>query len=549
MNCRFLLFIFFLIPLGCAGAKPLPCNGKNCVIASEAQSTGSTDTVAVSSQGKLNSIEEKLNWKEMAWPDWISSGGNASSYPAETYLTGIAVAAGDDALKRSMTEAAADLANRISVRIEHEFTDVSSEKNGKVDYHVAAITRMTSDVSLSGLQYEIVHRSNDVYALAYVARAEAAINQRVLRDQAIQALRACVASARRNEHQGENAAAAMGYLGCLRHVAEGLQHDAVVRVIEQHSTNSVQQELVSSLQEIRDASAKLVSRPAASINEAADFLAVQLAATGALDSALGEVAPLRYGTTNFSSPFGQQIALNLMSALGRHTRPVNGTDSDSKGSVVVQGVYFPEGENVRISITIRGFDSGNVIGSAETLISQSSIPERMSLYPKNLEQAMVAQQLLSEGELVDGRLRVEIWADKGRRGVVYTESEEIRIFIRVNAPAYVRLIYVLESGIEVPIDQGYYIDGSKVNMAVEYPDRFEVVPPFGVEHIHATAFTQKPAPLPITTRVIDGVSYEIIENGLSGMVRHRGIKRKEKDEVAESLISISTLPRASAARY
>ena len=158
---------------------------------------------------------------------------------------------------------------------------------------------------------------------------------------------------------------------------------------------------------------------------------------------------------------------------------------------------------------------------------------------------MADQRLLAEGELIVGTLRVEVWTDKGRRGVVYAESEPIRLFLRVNAPAYVRLIYVLQSGIQVPIDQGYYVDASKVNMAVEYPDRFEAAPPFGVEHIHATAFSKQPEPLPVTTQTIDGQSYTVVQDGLSAVVRHRGIKRVEKDEVAESLLAITTFPSTS----
>jgi len=85
-------------------------------------------------------------------------------------------------------------------------------------------------------------------------------------------------------------------------------------------------------------------------------------------------------------------------------------------------------------------------------------------------------------------------------------------------------------------------------MAVEYPERFEVAPPFGIEHIHATAFTLQPTPLPLTTRVIAGVNYSVVADGISSLVRHRGIKRKDKDEVAESLLTITTLPSRGTAR-
>lgn len=552
----FICVITSVIASGCAGAKPVPCEGKGCRVSLEEGDKSNPSAPSLSDM--LNTVDEKLrndspgdarSWREVGAPDWIATGGNSVSYPAENYLTGIAMARGEDGLKRAMTEAAADLANRISVRIEHELTDASSEKNGQVDYHIAAITRMTSDVRLSGLRYEVTHRDDKVYALAYVERTHAVAKQITLRDRAIDSLRECMASAKKRSRAGEDATAAMGYLRCLRYVADGLRHDAVVRIVDERSAKQVQKELVSSLQKIRDASSSLVSRPAASLQEAADFLAVQLAAASGLSGDFGDVAPFRYGTTNFSSPFGQQISLHLMSALGRHSGEMGGSVDTPNETGVIQGVYFQEGENLRLSATLRGLDTGALLGGAETLIAKSRVPHGIALFPKNLEQAMVDQRLLSEGELVDGKLRVEIWADKGRRGVVYTESEDIRIFIRVNAPAYVRLIYVLESGVQVPIDQAYYIDGSKVNMAVEYPDSFEVVPPFGIEHIHATAFTNRPAPLPIAKRVIDGIHYEVVSQGLSTVVRHRGIKRKKKDEVAESLLSISTLPRSNDTTY
>ncbi|MBN2344447.1 MAG: LPP20 family lipoprotein [Deltaproteobacteria bacterium] len=529
---RYAFCLAIVFSVGCAATKPAPCAGEQC----------SKPTAAPDSSRHDNRDADGA-WQEVNSPDWVATGGDADRYPHDTYLTGIAMASGEGGLKRAMADAAADLANRISVRIEHEFTDASTETNGRVDYHVAAITRMSSDVRLSGLQYEISHQGDSVYALAYVEKAQAAAQQKLLRDQAVQSLRECMVSARKRSRSGKSAEAAMAYLSCMRHLVDGLQHDAVVRTITQRGTNQVQMELVSSLQRIRDASSELVSRPATSLKEAADFLAVQLSAAGDLGNYMEAVAPFRYGTTNFSSSFGQQIALHLESALGKRLNGNTASGDSPQSKFVIQGVYFQEGENIRLSATARNIDTGALQSGAEALIAKSRIPTGIALFPKNLENAMVEQRLLSEGELVDGKLRVEIWADKGRRGVVYTEHEEIRIFIRVNAPAYVRLIYVLESGIQVPIDQGYYIDGTKVNMAVEYPDRFEVVPPFGIEHIHATAFTKPPAPLPVATRVIDGETYEVVADGLASLVRHRGIKRKKKEEVAESLISISTLPR------
>ncbi len=545
---RLLLSVLMLSAAGCGGGKHEPCTGGNCPNSNSAKSDNSKDATNRSAFHKMEDASEKLSMRVVEAPDWISSGGNSASYPTDRYLTGIAAAQGDDALNRAMTEAAANLANRISVRIEHELSDYSAERNGEVDYHVAAVTKLTSDVRIQGLQYEIAYRGAEVFALAYINRSDAATERKLLLDKTLLLLRSCIDSARA-KNMTDSVGAGESYLKCVSYVAEGLQHDITIRTVDPKGGDTKpQHELVRYLREIREETSSTSLGKASSIKEAADYLGLQLGAGGVLSYDLREVPPFSYGATNFVSSLGRQIADYLNNAIARQknsdTSPIS-----SKGKAVVHGVYFEEGDNLRFSATLVEVSTGRPLIGAETLLPKSNLPPDVSIVPANLEGAMADQRILGKGELLDGTLRLEVWADKGRRSAVYTESEEIKIFMRVNAPAYVRLIYVLENGAKVPIDQAYYIDASKVNLAVQYPDTFEVVPPFGIEHIHAAAFTKSPEPLPVTTRIISGVKYDVIEDGLSSMVRHRGIKRKEKDEVAESLLSISTLPSSSLSEH
>ena len=48
---------------------------------------------------------------------------------------------------------------------------------------------------------------------------------------------------------------------------------------------------------------------------------------------------------------------------------------------------------------------------------------------------------------------------------------------------------------------------------VRYPRAFEVVPPFGVEHFHATAFEERPPPLSTRPQRIAGELYEVVVSG------------------------------------
>ncbi|CAN0576100.1 unnamed protein product, partial [Laminaria digitata] len=193
-------------------------------------------------------------------------------------------------------------------------------------------------------------------------------------------------------------------------------------------------------------------------------------------------------------------------------------------------------------ITLRHAKSGALVATARADLLRSSIPASLPLKPLNFDQALVDSKLLAEGEKVSGSLRVEVWTSKGDRNLVFTEGEELKIYMRVNQPAWVRLFYLLANKAKVPLEQAYFIDASKVNRAVEYPDAFEVSPPFGVEQIFAVAFTEKPQPVATKSVRIAQEPYEVVDD--QGLVRHRGLRRKKKTaQVAEARVTVTTTPR------
>ena len=78
-------------------------------------------------------------------------------------------------------------------------------------------------------------------------------------------------------------------------------------------------------------------------------------------------------------------------------------------------------------------------------------------------------------------------------------------------------------------------------MLVEYPSSFEFVAPFGVEIIHVMAHTQGPPMFVTRATRIEGQDYQIISDGADQVVRQRGIARKEKKQVAEQTLQITTM--------
>ncbi|MFN7134258.1 MAG: hypothetical protein ACK4N5_19420, partial [Myxococcales bacterium] len=251
------------------------------------------------------------------------------------------------------------------------------------------------------------------------------------------------------------------------------------------------------------------------------------------------IAPFTYRTTIYPSVFGWAAAAELERALS--------AGAAAQGNeLVLKGTYVEDAEAVRLVVVAREAATGRAAGSAEARVPLKAIPADLPLTPPNLMQALRDQKILAEGEEVGAGLRVELFTNKHDAvsgSQVFSEGEELKLFVRVNKPAYVRLVYLLQNGARVPLAQAWYVKEGDVNKLLEFTDSFEIAPPFGSEHVHAVAFTEKPPELPVRKEVIEGVEYETVANGTSALVGHRGlVKKKKAAETAEALVTITTMP-------
>lgn len=479
-------------------------------------------------------------------PDWVDAGGRSARFPDRRFVTGFAAAEPEVGLDSVKQRAAADLAARLEVRIEHELRDVSEERDGVYSYHVAALTRSTVDLKLGGLSYQTYRDGRAVYALAVLERGPAAQRRRALRDLAIAELRQCLAAAVQQERAGGGARAVEAYEVCRRPVAQALEHNAVVGALTgvDAQDRAAHLELVAATRTIAGRVEDLLQRPASTPESAVESLALQLERQGVSKRARLVVTPFTYGTADLSSAFGRRLALDLESALARRADAAAAGESDA--TLIVHGVYFEQGDAVRIDVAVKEAETARLLASAGTSLPRAAVPGELELRPSNFFEALEAQRALAEGGRVDGDLRVEIWTSKGRRGVVFAEREEFHVYLRVNRPAYVRLVYILQNGAQVPIDPSFYIGADRINFVVEYPHAFQVVPPFGVEHFYATAFTVPPPRLEMQRQVIAGVPYLVVPGGLEEIARTRESRIRDDVPFAEAYVAVTTTPRAAA---
>ena len=223
---------------------------------------------------------------------------------------------------------------------------------------------------------------------------------------------------------------------------------------------------------------------------------------------------------------------------------VGAAQAHGPGPLAVKGTYFEAGQEVTFRVVVREAKSGQTLAGAEASLPVAAIPKELPLRPQNFDQALRDQRLLAHGEEVSGKLRVEVWTNKGDRGLIFQEGEELKLHVRVNQPAWVQLSYLLANGMKAPLEQAWYIDASKVNRAVEYPATLEVAPPFGIEQVFAVASTDRPEPLRTHRKVVDGQPYDVVAEGVQGLVRHRGFRKKKPTlQLSEAHVSFTTTPR------
>ncbi|MCK6546052.1 DUF4384 domain-containing protein [Myxococcota bacterium] len=475
-------------------------------------------------------------------PDWVTRGGESLRHPKAEFLTGFAVVDGGDKAVEAQAQAAGALATGISVRIRSEATDISSERDGAQRYYAAAINQTTSDVVVSGLQYATHTDGSKTWALAFVKRATVGAERRAERDRALEKLRAELAAGDALVKEKREPDAVERWLKARLFVTDAAEHAAVARSTtgNQPGDDAAYTAIFELSRSLEDRIKGALKRPAASLADAAATLALQLGQQGISTKARFTIDALTYGPTPFSSAFGREAAQALERALAARGADGKGLAKD----VVIRGTYTESKDDVRLSVIARELGSGRAVASAETSLPKSAIPAELAVLPQNFKDALKQQKILGEGEDVPGNLKVELFTQKGSSAVVFGKGEEVQLSIRVNRPAYVRLIYLLANGLKVPLEQAYFIDSSKVNKLVEYPDKFEVAAPFGVEQLYATAFTEQPEPLPTKKVKVDGEEYDVIRDDLADVVvKTRGLKKKKPEaQTASATLTMTTTP-------
>ncbi|UXP34116.1 DUF4384 domain-containing protein [Reichenbachiella agarivorans] len=278
------------------------------------------------------------------------------------------------------------------------------------------------------------------------------------------------------------------------------------------------------------------------LDDAAFFIAY------ALNSQLedNKETPLRvnnftYQDTPMSSSFSRRMKTSLEQKLTQLGFRVASTGSTDQDAYILNGNYWEESDRIKISTILRNQTSSVAIASADCFLPKSTLDiNQISYKPENYQEAMVSMQQFAQNEITGGGLILDVFTNKGTDNLIFTNGEEMKLFVKANRECYLRFIYHLADGSKVLLLNDYYISREYVNKAYELPDSFECTEPFGFETLQLNA--QSIPFEPLQTRKEYGYDF-IIENNEAIIQKTRGFKKSENSETlkAEKRLMITTL--------
>lgn len=276
------------------------------------------------------------------------------------------------------------------------------------------------------------------------------------------------------------------------------------------------------------------------------------------------VHPVIYEDSEMNCPFTQTFTNTLTKELGWGT--VNPARDFKQTSPDIEKINrdlpprlssscWQNGDEITIRTTLRDVNTGKFLASAVVRFLKSQQRDPMTYQPRGYTQVQIEKKAFKPGYFTTerprnntvpaipevlteypfspiGGLEIDVWTDEGRGPLSYTAGKKVRIFARVNQPAYLRLLYTLADQRRTLLVDNYYIGPSEVGSTVEIGE-FLCAAPFGTELLIAAARTEKfPT---IQTREVEGYHVLVDPDAASAAKSFRGLKRIAQQGAREQL--------------
>ena len=507
-----------------------------------------------------------------AQPDWVKSLGTSARYSDAYYLTGFGMdKMGKDknraeSMARAHEHAKANLIQRVRVTIQSTIDSRTEEVGKTLSSYFSSATHSSAALEIQGLSLESYYdeREGISYALAYASRQalHAVYNEKA--EQLRKEINGHFEAGRNYEERGERTKALDEFLACFPLFRQLEEAQAILSVVQAsrmealNELDAVVKKDEVSIAEVRKAAQRLIQRPLGSVEDLAWYLAYCLGEQLDARDVPILVTPLTYQDTRMASPFSRYLKHVLESKVREVARwmPVQQVDvsqprtrdvareaaQSSGAQYVLRGSYWEQSSDLKFIVTVQRVADGRTVASAEAVLDSAVLKRSgQSLKPENFLKALSDQKQFRTDEVIGGGLSLEVWTNKGSDDLIFTKGERMQVYVRVNLPSYIRLMYHLADGRRTLLVDNYYIDESKVNMVVQIPEEFECDAPYGVEVLQAFARTERFEPI----EVVEVEGYKVLKEDLGTFLSTtRGMKKARQGTLqAETRVVMTTMEK------
>ena len=489
-------------------------------------------------------------------PDWVVNYGQSDKYDEQVYLTGFGEALGisQESKEIAQENARADLSQKVLVKIDSTVSNYQLEDGEETLQQFSTVTQSSSELQVMGLEtltYVRDSRKNPMsFALVYIERKKLAklyqAEKKRLTSQILQLITLA-------ENQDNPKYTSVQYyyqtwplLDKLAEVQTILLSVSGTRIFSDLASQDLaDQPLILNKSQISRRIQQLSLHSIDNLDDVAGAIQFQLYQQFDLQHQQLLVQPFFYQDTRLSSRFARYFKQLLEGKLENSIQPHREFQAKSvnyekdmavsaDADYIITGSYWEKEDNIQILAFCRSVQTGEIRASANVEFKRGMLKSSLNLKPDNFEKIM-SQQLAFEQEVIDsGQLKLEVWTDRGKNALLYSQGELMKIYLRTNRPCYVRLLYILANGQKTLLVDNLQINLESVNRPLLVNDLleidFECTSPFGAEMIIGVARNYPFDTIETTER--DGYIFIDTDNPkhLANITRGtKGFKRRKKN--------------------
>jgi len=490
-------------------------------------------------------------------PDWVVNYGQSDKYDEQVYLTGFGEALGISRESKEIAQenARADLSQKVLVKIDSTVSNYQLEDGEETLQQFSTVTQSSSELQVMGLEtltYVRDSRKNPMsFALVYIERKKLAklyqAEKKHLTSQILQLITLA-------ENQDNPKYTSVQYyyqtwplLDKLAEVQTILLSVSGTRIFSDLASQDLaDQPLILNKSQINRRIQQLSLHSIDNLDDVAGAIQFQLYQQFDLQHQQLLVQPFFYQDTRLSSRFARYFKQLLEGKFENSIQPHREFQAKSvnyekdmavsaNADYIITGSYWEKEDNVQILVFCRSVQTGEIRASANVDFKRGMLKSSLNLKPDNFEKIM-SQQLAFEQEVIDsGQLKLEVWTDRGKNALLYSQGELMKVYLRTNRPCYVRLLYILANGQKTLLVDNLQINLESINRPLLVNDLleidFECTSPFGAEMIIGVARNYPFDTIETTER--DGYIFIDTDNPkhLANITRGtKGFKRRKRND-------------------